>query len=338
MVTLIPAHVNKNQFALCPSSVGGNIRRHAPCFVHRQNLCDVGLRLRLPPIDVGKRLPGGIDHLIAARDLLGDPRTGEAAGHSYRFGDLDRASASVSRFALASGQNIRLMRIQALVRSAVGRLSSDLLGLQRILDRFSPKPLKGEVRIVRAPKDRCFEHLILDILNEDDRRARVAPLEDFLEKTDFRVKYPGLERRRGARVQVTSIVAPELHETKVEAIRLAEEFVFLSPLSLAELVSSLQAHAPASSLPGTSSFALAPLWDCLEGKPIDVPELACELKRIMFRALTGMPDSPLGPMVKVPLPIRQLIRLFVETHAMASTSKLREREGGCSSALTSHVG
>ena len=47
---------------------------------------------------------------------------------------------------------------------------------------------------------------ILDILNEDERYARVAPLiEDFLEKTDLRVRYPRLKRKRGGRVQVTSI-------------------------------------------------------------------------------------------------------------------------------------
>ena len=133
---------------------------------------------------------------------------------------------------------------------------------------------------------------------------------------------------------MTSIVAPELHETKLEAIRLAEEFVFLSPLSLAEFVASLR-HTPASSISGTPSFALASLWDCLEMKPTDVTQLASELKQIMFRALKGTPVSPLGPMVRVPLPIRQLIRLFVETHAIASTSRLREREKGDSSDLAS---
>lgn len=123
------------------------------------------------------------------------------------------------------------------VRSAARRLASELLGLQRILERFSPKTLKRDLIIVPDASDRRFEHLILDILNEDDRHANVAPLiEDFLEKTDLRVKYAGLNRKRGARVQVTSIVAPELHKTKLESIKLAEEFVFLSPLSLAEFV------------------------------------------------------------------------------------------------------
>jgi hypothetical protein len=134
---------------------------------------------------------------------------------------------------------------------------------------------------------------------------------------------------------VTSIIAPDLHETKLQGIKLTEEFVFLSPLSLAEFVDSLRGHTPVSSISGMPSFALAPLWDCFEVKPADVPQLASELKRIMFGALTGTPDSPLGPMVRVPLPIRRLIRFFVETHAIASTSRLREREKGNSSDLAS---
>jgi hypothetical protein len=218
---------------------------------------------------------------------------------------------------------------QEVVWNATRRLASDLLGLQRVLERFSQKTLKRELKIVPYPWDRRFEHLILDILNEDDRHANVAPLvEDFLEKTDLRVKYPGLQRKRGGRVQVTSIVAPDLHETKLKGIKLAEEFVFLSPLSLAEFVESLRGHPPVPSISGVPSFPLAPLWDCLEAKPADVPQLASEMRRIMFGALAGSPDSPLGPMVRVPPPIRELIRLFVETHAIASTNRLREREGG----------
>ncbi len=65
---------------------------------------------------------------------------------------------------------------QKVVRSATRRLASDLLGLQRILERFSPTTLTKELRIVHYPRERRFEHLILDILNEDDRHARVAPL------------------------------------------------------------------------------------------------------------------------------------------------------------------
>lgn len=192
------------------------------------------------------------------------------------------------------------------------------------------------MRIVLSPREKRFEHLILDILNEEDLQARKARLvEDFLEKTDLRVSYPELTRRRGARVQVTSIIIPEQHETKLQAIKLAEELVFLSPLSLAEYVDSLEGHTSVNEISGTSPFALATLWDCLDVKPADTPQLASELKRIMFRALTGTPDSPLGPMVRVPVPIRQLIRLFVKTHAIACTSRLRKREEASSRNLAS---
>jgi hypothetical protein len=222
---------------------------------------------------------------------------------------------------------------QKVVRNATNRLASDLIGLQRILERFSQKTLNGDLKIVLYPEERRFEHLILDILNEDERHAKLAPLvEDFLEKTDLRVKYPGLKRRHGGRVQVTSIDARELHKAKLEEIKLPEELVFLSPLSLAEFVRSLERHTPAISISGTPSFALAPLWDCLAAEPADVPQLASELKRIMFRVLKETSDTPLGPMVRVPQPIRQLIRLFVETRAIASTSRLRERERGDSRA------
>jgi S1 RNA binding domain len=214
---------------------------------------------------------------------------------------------------------------QLIVRRASNRLASDLLAVQQILSRFNRRALDPELRIVPHPKDRRFEHLILDVLNEDAHRARVAPLlEDFLEKTDLRVRYPGLERKRGGRIQVTSIIASDLHETKIQGIRLADEFVFLSPLSLAKFVESLRRYSSAGRV--FASFELAALWDCLEAKPSTVPELASELRRVMFAAFAVAPDSPLGPLMRVPKPIRELVRLFVETRAIASTRRLRERE------------
>jgi hypothetical protein len=298
--------------------------------------------------------PTQIAHAKGRMPLEGEPCETETGKESpprfpFEFVDagFDDASSTIVRF--DQMLDARFWRIgftfetpdlcdtfaQLVVRSTSSRLASDLLGLQRILERFNPKTGTEDLKIVPYPRDRRFEHLILDILNEHEHQARAAPLiEDFLEKTDLRVKYPGLNRPRGARVQLTSIVAPELHKTKLEEIKLADEFVFLSPLSLAEFVGSLE-HTPPGLIPGTPSFASARLWECLEGKPTGVPQLASELKRIMFRALMGTPDSPLGAMVKVPLSIRQLIRQFVETHAIASTSKLRERERGDSSDLAS---
>jgi hypothetical protein len=216
---------------------------------------------------------------------------------------------------------------QRVVRAATNRLASDLFGLQKILERFKPTSPDAELKIVPHPKDKRFEHLILDILNEDFRHASSAPLlEDFLEKTDLRVNYPGLSRRRGGRVQVTSIIAPELHKAKLDAIRSSEEFVFLSPLSLAQFVNNIQDNSRIGATFGTSSSSLAALSQCVNVELGNAPQLAFELKRIMPDALTRTADSPLGPLAAVPLPIRQLVRLFVETQARASTSKLRERE------------
>ncbi|MBI1212977.1 MAG: hypothetical protein GC190_16060 [Alphaproteobacteria bacterium] len=213
------------------------------------------------------------------------------------------------------------------VRIAVGRLANDLLGLQKIIDRFNPKTQKQELKIVPYPVDRRFEHLMLDVLNEEGRHARVAPIvEDFLEKTDLRVRYAGLQRKLGSRVQVTSVAEPELHKAKLGAIKLAEEFVFLSPLSLAEYVVSLQGRTRVNQNSDALPFELASLWDCLDEKPMDVLQLASELKRVMLQAMSGPPNSPLGPMVRVPHPLRHLIRHFVETHAFTSTARLRERQ------------
>lgn len=214
-----------------------------------------------------------------------------------------------------------------IVRGVSRRLAGDLLDLQQILRDFNPDAPKPELRIIPYPENKRFEHLILDILNEEARHARIAPLdEDFLEKTDIRVTYPALERKRGGRLQVTSITEPELHKTKVERIRRVEEYIFLSPLSLAQFVDALRGKAAASAGSDPPPFALAALWDCLDAKPADVPQLASELKRVLFAALAATPDSPLGPMARVPPVLRQLIRYFVETRAVASTGKLRERE------------
>jgi hypothetical protein len=71
---------------------------------------------------------------------------------------------------------------QEVVRSTTVRLASGLRGLQHILERFSKKELNHELRIVPYPGERRFEHLILDILNEEDRYAKVAPLVEDFEK------------------------------------------------------------------------------------------------------------------------------------------------------------
>jgi hypothetical protein len=209
------------------------------------------------------------------------------------------------------------------VRTSARRLASDLRDLEKVLVRLRPETL-GESFQILSGNER-FERLILDILNEDAPHARLAPLiEDVLEKTDLRVQYPRLNRRQGARVQITSMIDPELHERKIGSIKRVEELVFLSPLSLAEFVISL--HGKSAPATGGQYFKLSLLWACLGMKSLDAPRLASKLNHILFRALKETPESPLGPMVRVPLPVRQLIRHFVKWHAFESTNKLRARE------------
>jgi hypothetical protein len=48
----------------------GDVARDTPRLVHRKHMGDVRLSLRLSGLDVGERLPGGVDYLVAARDFL----------------------------------------------------------------------------------------------------------------------------------------------------------------------------------------------------------------------------------------------------------------------------
>lgn len=201
-----------------------------------------------------------------------------------------------------------------LVSVTIQRLSSDILGLQHILERFQRGRGRPDVQIVPPPEDRRFEHILLDILNEDARRATLAPvMEDFLEKTDFRVKYPDLERRRGARVQATSIISSKRHHEKREAISRTEEYVFLSPLSLAEFAKASPEHAKS-------------LAECLETEISFVEGVAYEIRHILNEAIDKPAVSPLGPLARVPKQLRALVRAYVETMAMDTTARLRNRE------------
>lgn len=201
--------------------------------------------------------------------------------------------------------------IDILVRSATRRLAADLLSLEMVLGQL--KNVQS-VKIVPEVSERGFEHIVLDILNEDASRARLAPLaEDILEKTDLRVSYPHIKRKRGARVQVTSITDPSLHQAKLDAIRRNEEIVFLSPLTLAWFAFEEESA-------GVLKGAL--------GVPHDhaIADVALDLKGTLLRASLSAPDTPLGPLAIVPAPIRELVRRFVETRSSISTDKLRMRQ------------
>lgn len=204
--------------------------------------------------------------------------------------------------------------------ACLNELSRGLRELDQVLGRFQPQDPDPQLHIVPSPAQRRFERLMLDILNEVQRCARVAPLEeDFLEKTDLRVQYPELNRKRGARVQVTQIDDEARHREKTSRIWRQGELVVLSPLTLAKFI----LEEATGILP---EDLLKAFWSSLPDRPHPIPALAATLKRSLLRALSSPLQSPLGPLVHVPPSLRAIIRAFVRHQAFASTHVLRTRE------------
>lgn len=168
-----------------------------------------------------------------------------------------------------------------------------------------------------------FEQLLLDILNEDERVARHASLrEDWLEQTDIRLKYPELQRHRGARAQVCLSPKRVHKEQKLERMAFPQEVAVISPRTLAE-------HAARGGLEETlTTEQVEEFWCSLPRFPADVSELSRELRTLFGDALTTKQkrDAGLGPIDSIPSPIRRYIRSFARQEAVRSTAALRQRE------------
>jgi len=186
--------------------------------------------------------------------------------------------------------------------------------------------VKSSRHICETPAGTLFENLMIDILNEERRTAFRAPIdEDLLEKTDLRVRLPGLNRKRGARVQVTQTTDPLRYQEKLSRIKLLREFVILSPVSLAEaLMEEGIREIDLSTL--ISAKELNRLWNDLQGAPKSVADCASKIKTTLLKALEKSTDHPLGPMASVPPPLRTFIRNYVMNEAYRTTDLLRQRE------------
>lgn len=206
------------------------------------------------------------------------------------------------------------------------RLARDLRHLSKVLARFHPADGHGMPRIVPKPEERGFEQLMLDILNEERRCARPAPLsEDFLEKTDLRVRYPGLDRRRGGRVQVTQITDVDRHREKVEKIRKLDQFTILSPLALARFINR-EVHCDDDDSRTLEHFDLQSFWRCLPNQPTDIDQLAYTIKRLLLEPLRTPRRNPRGPVMLVPWALKQIIRVYVRHDTFRATRELRRFE------------
>lgn len=209
----------------------------------------------------------------------------------------------------------------------VRQFARDLADLGKVLPRvLQAEP--GRFPPLVAPRSGlAFEQLIVDILNEPSEHASLATLsEDYSQKTDLRVRYNDLERKRGARVQVTLAATQESYQKKVADIRRADQFVILSPWSLACSVPQLM-----SGQAGCQPVPFAPeliqrFWSCIQGQPADAESLARALQQILRQAIETPIRDPRGPLACVPEPLREFIRTWVREEAIRSTLALREWE------------
>jgi hypothetical protein len=206
----------------------------------------------------------------------------------------------------------------------VTRLTGDISCINRLYRAQSSGRLRQaeQIRWATGLRGLLFERLMAGILNEDEYRARRASLfEDLFEWTDLRVKYPDLDRKRGARVQVKLIADEHLEEEQTAARRHSESYVILSPVRLARYVEVCCDN-------GITHLVGPDFWHCLGTEPADTAELAAALTRIFESALGNGSRHPLGPMVHVPPSVRGLVRSYVKTEAFNANERMLESRAG----------
>ena len=215
-------------------------------------------------------------------------------------------------------------------RFARNRLIINISGINRLQEFFLARNRSLFVRPSKEVLGYRFEKLICEILNENEIVAHPATLEeDMLEQTDLRVKLSGLKRRNGARVQIT--LSQSHHQEKVDSLRRPRELVLISPTTIAEaVVSELRS-------PSIEDFDADQFWRELGSLPQSENEMAEELAKLFRRVIRSSTVHPGGPLFLVPVPLKILIRNFVEKACFRATEELRNRErvGGVSFRVSS---
>ncbi|MHB8416527.1 MAG: hypothetical protein ACYDCL_00520 [Myxococcales bacterium] len=190
----------------------------------------------------------------------------------------------------------------ALLRAAIHELTDALRSLSAI-DREVRPTFGGRL----APAvGRHFEQLVLDLLNWERSRAVRADLaDDLLDKTDLWFELsPGHQ----ARVQVSLLADPALHDRKLRRIPWREELVIVTPRTLA---AALLGPGGNSLLGDGDRAALLQAG----GESPNLEGLAFWLHDCFKQAIARRCEHPLGPAALVPLPVARLIGRFVEREA-----------------------
>jgi hypothetical protein len=212
--------------------------------------------------------------------------------------------------------------VTTMVRTSLRQFARELSDLADLLPRVLRRPVMNGSMVAHAT-GQSFEQLIADILNEEAHHASLSRLsEDYAQKTDLRVKYPGLNRNRGARVQVTLTATESFHQQKVSSIQRADQYIILSPWSLASALPQL--NSPAASSTNLDPQFLKRFWAAFDSPPENVADLALALRKTFDHALACANNSPLGPLAAVPQAIRELIRIWTQAEAFRSTQALRD--------------
>lgn len=212
-----------------------------------------------------------------------------------------------------------------LLRVSLSKLESNICSLRFLESTYlaGKSKLPSKAKYNHDGLGKRFEHLMYDVLNEHRQHARFATLaEDVLERTDLRVSYPGLERKGGARIQVSLVADPDRHSAKVGALLLPDEFIPLTPLDLA----SCAITPPAA--PAFDAFYWTEFWEALGEKYDNPVKMASDLHTLFVDALSfsRLHPHPLGPVWILPPPLRSFIRVFTEHWAQVTTECVRRRE------------
>jgi hypothetical protein len=210
-----------------------------------------------------------------------------------------------------------------ILRRAMSRLASDLSCVGRLCHACARDSLQPEaVKWTNQGQGVSFERLIADVLNEDEFRATHAPLcENLFEWTDLRVRYPDLQRKHGARVQVKLIGEQSLHASKLERCKDLASYVVVTPIDLANHVECFLESEMGCSIE-------AGFWESLGSQPADRDELAIVLWRVFRAAILEPRRHPMGPMVQIPGPIRSLVRSYVKAKSFAASKHVKDLAQG----------
>ena len=202
----------------------------------------------------------------------------------------------------------------------LSELNSLVTGLHR-MSKSGARLNEAEFVPCREDHGFLFERLVLDILNEHGAFAHHAPVdEDLLEKTDLRFRHPGIQRPRGARLQLSFSSSPSIVAQKAARILNEQEFVIVAPATLAAAIHDRRED------PAFAHFNFDSLWQALPGKPATTEEVGRSIKGIFKEALSRRLDHPWGPAAHVPAPLRQFILQFVAVGAFETMQTLRARE------------